>query len=93
MRAMSKGTKSTQLLYENDEIDGTPALVSTNVAADKLVFGDFKNLVIGAWGAVDLIVDPYTQAANGMVRIVINCYFDAKTVRDEAFACGTTAIA
>lgn len=33
----------------------------------------------------DLTVDPYTQAANGKVRLVINAYFDAKPRRAEAF--------
>jgi len=34
----------------------------------------------------DLTVDPYTQAANGKVRLVINAYFDAKPRRANAFA-------
>jgi hypothetical protein len=34
----------------------------------------------------DLTVDPYTQAASGKVRLVINAFFDAKPRRAEAFA-------
>jgi hypothetical protein len=33
----------------------------------------------------DLTVDPFTQAPNGMIRLVINAYFDAKPRRTEAF--------
>lgn len=33
----------------------------------------------------DLTVDPYTQAASGKVRLVINAYFDAKPRRADAF--------
>ena len=33
----------------------------------------------------DLTVDPYTQAANGKVRLVINAYFDAKPRRAASF--------
>ena len=32
----------------------------------------------------DLTVDPYTQASNGKVRLVINAFFDAKVLRDGA---------
>lgn len=93
LRAMSKGTKSTQLVWEGNAIDGTPAEVTTNVAKNNLVYGDFSNLAIGQWSAVDLTVDPYTQAGNGMIRLTINAFFDAKVLRKAAFVFGTTAIA
>ena len=32
----------------------------------------------------DLTVDPYTQAANGKVRLVINAYFDGAKRRNGA---------
>ena len=53
------------------------------------IYGDFSNLAIGQWGGIDLTVDPYTKAAAGQVRLVINAYFDAKVLRPEAFAFGT----
>ena len=39
----------------------------------------------------DLVVDPYTQASKGCVRLVVNAYFDAGAVRDEAFVAVTEA--
>ena len=33
----------------------------------------------------DLTVDPFTQASNGKVRLVINAYFDAKPRRAASF--------
>lgn len=33
----------------------------------------------------DLTVDPYTQAANGKIRLVVNAYFDAKPQRANSF--------
>ena len=91
LRSMSKGTKSTQLVYENGSVDGTQALNTSNVAGKNYVYGDFSNLSIGAWGGVDLTVDPYTKAGDGMIRIVVNMYVDAKVLRKEAFATGTVA--
>lgn len=43
----------------------------------------FGNILIN--NPNDLTVDPYTQATNGKVRLVINAYFDAKPRRAEAF--------
>ena len=93
LRNMPKSTKTTQLVMEGYEIDGADVLSTTNVAKNTFVFGDFSNLAIGSWGAIDLTVDPYSQATNGCVRLVINAYFDAKKLRNEAFAFATTATA
>lgn len=90
-RNMPKSTKSTQLVMEGGMIDGTPVLNTSNVSDKKFVYGDFSNLAIGQWGAIDLTVDPYTKAAAGQVRLVINAYFDAKVLRPEAFAYGQIA--
>ena len=90
LRNMAKSTKSTQLVMENGEVDGTPVLNTSNVEAQNIAYGDWNNLAIGQWGAIDLVVDPYTLAKDGQVRIVINAFFDAVTLRPEAFAFGTT---
>ena len=90
LRNMPKSSKSTQLVMENGEVDGTPVLNTSNVEAQNIAYGDWNNLAIGQWGAIDLVIDPYTLAKDGQVRIVINAFFDAVTLRPEAFAFGTT---
>ena len=91
LRAMPKSSKSTQLVFENGEIDGTEAFNTSNVSGKQYVYGDFSNLAIGSWGGVDLTVDPYTKAGDGQVRIVVNMYVDEVVLRTEAFATGTVA--
>lgn len=89
-RNMAKSTKSTELVMEGGSIDGTAVLNTSNVQNQDVVYGDFSNLAIGQWGGIDLTVDPYTKAAEGQVRLVVNAYFDAKVLREGAFAYGTT---
>lgn len=91
LRNMAKSTKSTQLVYENGEIDGTPALCTSNVKDKNIIYGDFSNYIIGQWGNIDLTVDNVTLAAQGQIRLVVNCYFDAKALRPEAFKVATIA--
>ena len=91
MRAMAKSTKSTQLVLEGDNIDGVPVLSTGHIAKDTFAYGDWSQLYVGQWGAIDLTVDPYTKAADGQVRLVVNCFFDYKLVRDNAIVYGTTA--
>lgn len=90
-RNMAKSTKSTQLVMENGEIDGTKVFNTSHVNGKKYLYGDFSNLAIGQWGAIDLTVDPYTLARSGQVRLVVNAYFDAKILRPSAFVAGEIA--
>lgn len=83
LRTAKKDDGSGLFVMENGEINGLP--VYSTSACKGIVIGDFNEYVIAQWGALDLTVDPYTQAANGKVRLVINAYFDAKPRREEAF--------
>ena len=88
-RSMIKGqTAPAGFVYEAGEMDGVETYVTTNVASKKFIYGDFSNLVVGSWGDVEITVDPYTQAVNGCVRLIINAYFDFKTARSVAFNFG-----
>lgn len=87
-RNMAKSAKSTQLVYENGEVDGTPSLSTSHVTDTKFAYGDFSQFVIAQWGALDIVVDNYTLAAQGQVRLVVNCFFDAKALRPEAIKVG-----
>lgn len=90
-RNMPKSTKTTQLVMEGGQIDGTNVYNTSHVEGKNVAYGDFSNLVIGQWGAIDLTVDPYTKAADGQVRLVVNSYFDAKVLRDGAIKVATVA--
>ena len=72
-------------LMEENEVNGYPVYCTSNVTSKGVVMGHFEDFVIGQWGGIDLTVDPYTQAANGKVRLVINAYFDAKPRRTGSF--------
>jgi HK97 family phage major capsid protein len=81
-----------RMLLEDGEMNGYPVYVtnaaSTSVGAGSsgnlLVFGNWADLCICQWGGYDITVDPYTLAHKGQVRLVINCYFDAKGLRGKA---------
>ena len=84
LRAMPKSEKHTQLVLDVDNIDGTPFETTTNMGQNMFAYGDWSNLYIGQWGPIDLLIDPYTQATKGTVRIVVNAFFDYAVVRDGA---------
>lgn len=85
LRKTSKDTGSGQFIMQDGEIEGRDVYVSSAVVKKGVVVGDFKDYVVAQWGGLDLTVDPYTKASEGMVRLVINAYFDAKPRRADAF--------
>ena len=85
LRTLSKDAGSGRFVLEDGEIEGSKALVSSNVTAKGFVVGDFSDYVIGQWGAIDLVVDNYSKSTEGKVRLVVNAYFDAKPRRATSF--------
>ena len=85
LRTLSKDAGSGRFVLEDGEIEGSKALVSSNVTAKGLVVGDFSDYVIAQWGSIDIVCDSYTKATEGKVRLVVNAYFDAKPRRATSF--------
>ena len=67
--------------YNQQMVNGYPTYYSShcgataNTNADGL-FCDWSNVTVGMFGGVDIIVDPYTNAATGQVRLVVNTFVD-----------------
>lgn len=85
LRTLSKDAGSGRFVLEDGEIEGSKALVSSNVVAKGMVVGDFSDYVIAQWGSIDIVCDSYTKATEGKVRLVVNAYFDAKPRRASSF--------
>ena len=85
--------KTTRLVYEGGNVDGTPLFKTIGCAANQAYYGDWSNLVIGQWGALDLTVDPYSAAGTGELVITINSYFDYGVARAGSLKLFTTVAA
>ena len=92
IRAMTYN-KTSRLIYEAGNVDGTPLFKTIGCAANQAYYGDWSNLVIGQWGALDLTVDPYTAAGTGELVITINSYFDYGVARAGSLKLFTTVSA
>jgi HK97 family phage major capsid protein len=85
LKTTAKDAGSGIFLMEGNEVNGYQAVSTSSVASNCLAMGKFDDLVVAQWGAIDLTVDPYTQASYGKVRLVINAYFDAVIRRADSF--------
>ena len=82
-------TSTANFVFENNEINGYPAIVSNQLANNDVLFGDFSQFVIGMWSGLDLTVDPYANATSGSVRIIALQDVDFAVKQPTAFSFGT----
>ena len=76
---------SGRFVMEGNEIYGVPAMSTGSMVKDGLILGDWSQLYIASFGALDLTVDTVTRAKKGQVLLVVNSWFDYVTVRPQAF--------
>ncbi len=96
LKSTKKDAGSGIFLMENGELNGYRVGVTNLVPSDgtkgsgshlsTLIFGNFNDLLIGQWGGLDIILDPYTQARKATVRLTLNGFYDVMVLRAESFA-------
>ena len=77
-------------------LNGYKALASTNVPtglgdgadAHGIIFGNWSDYFIGQWGALDIVVDPFTQAKDSIVNVTVTMWANMGVIRPESFAIG-----
>lgn len=85
------------------EINGYPVARSNQVKADltkgtangtcsAVVFGNWADLIIGMWGGLDLLVDPYTGGTAGTVRVSVLQSVDVAVRHPASFAAIVDAV-
>lgn len=85
----TQAATSLDFILNNNQVIGYPYYSTNAVPTTRIALGRWSDLVVGQWGSYDIVVDPYTAAINGKVRIVINAYFDAKFRRAVAYETAT----
>lgn len=72
----------------NYEVLFSSQIADNGSAQEQIYLADWSNFVIGQWGGLDILVDPYTAADTGQVKLVLNSYWDGNQTRTTNFALG-----
>lgn len=83
LKATEKATGTAQFVWSDgaNPVNGYPVSISSQVASnlDKgtsvgvcsaIFFGNWNDLLIGMWGTLDLLVDPYSLGTTGARRVI-----------------------
>jgi HK97 family phage major capsid protein len=88
LKTTSKDTGSGMFIMEGGEVNGYTGVLSNQVAAGDLWFGNFADLIIGYFSGLDIMVDPYTNSTSGTVRVVAMQDVDIAVRHPESFSRG-----
>lgn len=87
MNATSRGLLKTRLkalstaIYLMDErgmVNGYPSKISNQISNGHIFFGDFSPEILGYWGNLDLLVNPYAKDTEGITRVNIFADVDCR---------------
>lgn len=70
--------------YDVLTTNGIPE-VGTTTKTSTILFGDGRQIMVGTWGVLELILDPYTQSTKGQSVITAFLSYDVAVKRPQAF--------
>lgn len=85
----ASGSAPDYILRDDGTVNGYQFLTSNQMVENDVLFGNFADVVVGMWSGLDVILDPYTQGANGQVILTCMQDFDVAVRRPQSFALGT----
>ncbi len=62
---------------------------ATGGSSHGIIFGAWDQLLVGEWGAVELVTDPFTLAAQALIRVILFLMVDINARHGENFCKGT----
>lgn len=92
LETIQKATGNTGFICENGKINGYNCYESNNVPTaavgvnHTMIFGQFSELALVDFAALNLVTDNLTGAASGLVKIISSQYCDVLVKQPAAFA-------
>ena len=93
LKGTEKASNTGQFVVEpGGTINGYRGIVSNQATSGNLYFGNFADLLIGMFGGLDIVVDPYTNSTSGTIRIVALQSVDVAVRHAVSFAYGNDGV-
>ena len=82
---------------ENGELNGYRAIASNVVPSNlskgtvpnplsAIIFGNWAELLIGQWGGLDILANPYSLDKEGLIRLTAHMFYDCAVRHAQSFA-------
>jgi HK97 family phage major capsid protein len=89
-KATEKATGTAQFLWAPDNtVNGYRAIVTNQIASNKVAFGNWASAMIGSWGGQTITLDNISLAASGQFALTISGFYDVAVRYGESFTFST----
>ena len=87
LKGLNAGNAGIKFAWDSDNtIAGYPAYAAPCVNANRVYFGDFSRTNVALWGPMEIIVDPYSDAKKGEIRLTVVALADTGVSNKRALA-------
>jgi len=73
------------------EVNGYPAGATNQVPLNKVIFGNWVDMVVAEWAGIDVVVDPYSLAKKSQIQLIVTQWADIGVRHPGSFAVSTDA--
>lgn len=89
MATIKSGSTADFIVSDTEKIGLYPVAHSNNVPTGVVFFGDWSQMLMAEFGAIDIVVDPYTSKHKGIIEIGATMLGDINVRQLSAFAKAT----
>lgn len=91
-KSIQKMPNTPAMIWEaGNTMNGYKAITTNHVVDGDVFFANWADMLIGLWGGLDIIADPFTKSTSGVTRITAFQDFDMAIRHPESFCVGTKA--
>jgi HK97 family phage major capsid protein len=89
-KGIARFTNTGMPIWADDNtVNGYPAYATNQVPSDKVIFGNWRDLVIASWAGIDVVVDPYSLKKQGLIEVTVTIWTDIGIRHTVSFCIST----
>lgn len=77
---------SGERIWKDNEVNGYNAFATSLLAANSVIMGSWEDAVIGYWGGIEVILDPFTNKKKGQIDVQYSRLADAAVANPDSFS-------
>ena len=87
LKISEKVSNTAKFIYDGGKtLNGHKIGITSQVTAGDMFFGNWSDLIVGFWGGLEILSDPYTNSLSGTVRLIAHQSIDVCVRHPVSFA-------
>ena len=88
-KGIAKASNYPQFIWDGNTVNGYNAVATNQIPSDKVIFGQFSQVIFGVFAGIDVTVDPLSLATSGQIKLTVQQFLDCVIRQGKAFSIST----